>query len=141
MSTKTHLIITERPDTFIEIITTNDRPAIIVSDNNRPSMAYFTPEQAAPIALAALRAAGHEGASSSSCLMQAYDLIVQHVKEAAEKAKEAADREALEGEAFELYKALNPDTVARSVNNLWPAEARDYLQLARRAREIHGATK
>ena len=110
-----------------------------INSPGRGEKGIVIPEPDAPaLALAILEAAGHKGASSSSCLMQAFDLIEQHVTEEDAKAKEAADREALEREAWELFKACHPETTGTSLEPGFTSYA-IWTSVARKAREIHGA--
>lgn len=106
--TKKHLIITERPGTHLEVVSVNGRPAIIATDEGG-RMVYFSPEQAPALALAILEAAGVKpqhhmemAAYAPETLELVAHLLTLHVADSGRKAKEAADREKLEGRRGEL---------------------------------------
>lgn len=131
MSNTKHLIITERPGTVIEVITTNDRPAIIVTDGGSGRMAYFAPEKAPALALAILEAAGveaipfDEGPESEPG--HAVWALRHHVQASEAKAKEAADREALETRRNEVANELLEGTISYKMCNLHFQRAIDRI--------------
>lgn len=143
MSTTKHLILTERPGTHIEIVSVDGRPAIVVTDNYKSSMAYFERENGAKTALAILEAAGHGKESDSSRLMQAFDLIELHVNEQERAAAEAKEQSELEAEALDLYNVRMGSDATNHVE-AWVARTEfphdrlriDWLAVARRAREM-----
>lgn len=104
----------------------------------------FTPEDAPTLALAILEAAGHKGASSSYCLMQAFDLIDQHIKEEAAKDKEAADREALEADAVRLHDAWRSELrnmTTTAWGELGANHRAAWIGVARAARAVREMTE
>lgn len=104
------------------------------------------------IALAFLEAAGVQarnydgvtvGTSEdlSQIVMNLKNYIDQEAYARVLAAKEAADREALEGDAWELWKAFNPGTVFTSWASLTERHRDDFLRVAHRARELNGGSK
>ena len=116
---------------------------------------HFDPAIAPALALAILEAAGivptaHDGLASTEydkCLEDAAWEIRRIVKAreriAERAAKEAADREALEGEALALCNAFQ-DAGGYARADVMTTHHYDYgkwMDVARKAREIRGATK
>lgn len=146
MSTTKHLFLTERPGTNIEIVNADGRPAIIVTDNYKSTMAYFAPENGAKTALAILEAAGVEDLSTGGLITGARSAVVElksHIAwegrraaEAKEQAKEQAESEAEALDLFNLWRAgFDHEGYAE-----WTGENAElkgvWLAVARKAREM-----
>lgn len=99
----------------------------------------FDSTTAPALALAILEAAGHGGASDSSCLMQAFDLIELHVKEQERVTAEAEAQAKLEAEALALENARCEALQVSGFNSFDDLPAHKQmtgLAVARRAREM-----
>lgn len=103
--------------------------------------------EAAAKALAILEAAGveplseHYGANNdpSVALSHASHFLAKHAELTQAAAKEAADREALEGEALALFNSTRPDH--RQIGewgNAYPMNKKRYTEVALKARELYG---
>ena len=91
------------------------------------------------LALAILESAGwpeDDLNSATRTIMQDLRCVVEFDER---KAKEASDREALEAEAWELWLAYHPSTAHKSFSDLLPPGQNDFLNIARKAREIYKA--
>lgn len=96
------------------------------------------------LALAILEAAGFEADidDASSLVNNAMGRLAMHVATEAAKAKEAADREALEGEALVLantYRRAAGINLRSTFAQIQDQNA--WTELALKARELHGGTK
>lgn len=95
-------------DRMLEVEVYHDSPHIAITGAGLPHSGFFFKSTDAPaLCLAILEAAGHEGSSSSSCLMQAFDLIEQHIKEESKKAEEAAALEKLTKRRVEVLGEIS----------------------------------
>lgn len=117
MSTAKHLVITERTGTHLEVMTADDKPGIIVSDNGIARLCYFKPKDAPALALAILEAAGIVPTHHSSYqngTAEALELVAQSLKDEvgieAAKAKEAAALEKLTKRRNEVMNELRGDS-------------------------------
>lgn len=115
--------------------------SIYITIDSQGSCAGVGIEEAPALALAILEAAGIADIEDASSLVNnAMGQLAMHVATEAAKAKEAADREALEGEALRLYKVTVPFTEP-SWADLSHNQQQAWTVVAQVAREIHGVTK
>lgn len=133
-----HLTITERPGTYITVMSDSRGPIIVVSDGPGARASRYTPEEAAKLGLAVLEAAGVQDTSTGGHITGpriAMAELKHYVKREDEKAAEARERAELEAEALELFnvnQGINlPDwgKADRAVISSW-------VRVARRAREL-----
>ncbi|MGH3651576.1 hypothetical protein [Glutamicibacter sp.] len=138
MSTTKHLILTERPGTHIEIVNADGRPAIIVTDNYKSTMAYFAPENGAKTALAILEAAGFVGDENMFTGLAVANLR-DHIEEQEHITAEAKEQAELEAEALEFYN-VGASTVgiegSEVFYDLRLNDQKVFLAVARKAREM-----
>ncbi|MFI8412828.1 hypothetical protein ACIGB6_10160 [Paeniglutamicibacter gangotriensis] len=121
---------------------------LILSDDS--SLDIIIAKADAPaLALSILEAAGHRPAAYDPERLSGDDLLAYiahklavHVGDEVKRAKEAADREELEGEALELSNAWRASYDIDPLSS-WDQVASPgvFVALARKAREIHGAAK
>lgn len=96
-----HLILTERPGTYIEVVSTAERSGILVADDGIVRGAYFNRSDAPALALAILEAAAPEiPITPSSCayfeaINWLQTIIARREKEAATAIAQAKEAEAL----------------------------------------------
>lgn len=100
------------------------------------------------LALAILEAAGIVPAHHSDYqngTPEALEHVAQGLKDeiaiAAAEAKEAADREALEADAWELYKARTNGSTFDRFHDLERGTQAEWIAVAKHARTMHGVTK
>lgn len=135
-----HLTITERPGTYITVMSDSSGPIIVVRDGLAVATSRYTPEEAAKLGLAVLEAAGYgeevvtDGSPDGHIQVAKYYLY-EGVKAHASITAEARERAELEAEAVELFNANHGtnrtdwDRADRSVISSW-------VRVARRAREL-----
>lgn len=121
--------------------------AVLDDVSNESTSTQLAPTDAPAICLAILEAAGvqaipfDEGPESEPG--HAVWALRHHVQASEAKAKEAADREKLEGEALALCSAFQ-DAGGYARADVMTMHHYDYgkwMDAARKAREIHGATR
>ncbi|GAA0200316.1 hypothetical protein [Glutamicibacter creatinolyticus] len=133
-----HLSITERPGTYIVVMSDSRGPTIVVNDGPGARAFRYTSEQAAKLALAVLEAAGGRDALGIDVGNAMLDLreYVSDQERATADAKEQAE---LEAEALELCNEFIEDMGYDRVDS-WdgsvPSKKEAWLAVARRAREL-----
>lgn len=144
-----HLTITERPGTYIVVMSDSRGPIIVVSDGPGARAYRYTPEEAAKLGLAILEAAGYsdeyEGGNCwAGPLGQAMHMLRLEAEAQERATTEARERAKLEAEALELFRAsqcIRTDGMYASVPSfaaLSDPSKTKWLAVARRAREIAG---
>lgn len=119
-----------------------DNGSIYVTVDSQGSHAGVGIEDAPALCLAILEAAGLvRDVCSGDDAEVALDFLYSAVARREREAKETADREKLQSEAWELFTAWNPDTKHGSVSVLPSFLVEEWTRIARKAREIHGGTK
>lgn len=122
-----------------------DNGSIYITVDSQGSRAGVGIEDAPAVALAILEAAGFEADidDASSLANSAMGRLAMRVTTEAAKAKAAADREALEGEALVLLNAHRVEAGRPNATSLddYSIEGDRWRAVARAARELHGVTK
>ena len=144
MSTTKYLILTERPGTNIEIANVDGRPAIIVTDNYKSTMAYFEPADGAKTALAILDSAGYtEGDkmakdAARSHFGDAVESLAVGVGEQGRATAEAKEQAELEAEARDFYDVYHSaaDWPYQDWVMLEERYKAQFIAVARKAREM-----
>lgn len=152
MKPNEHLSITERPGTYIVVMSDSRGPIIVVSDGPGARACRYTSEQAAKLSLAVLEAAGvadrrhwNQGVEDGTDVH--LEFIAKHLADYI-KAQERATAEArelaeLEAEAQTLYLSYYSaiDAPCQDWDFLPERDKRRWLAVARRAREMRNEKK
>lgn len=128
-----------------------DDGSIYITVDSQGSFAGVGIENAPALALAILEAAGVKAShpttrstgtparGSDAALEDVALMLQEHVAAKLRKALEAADREALEAEAFALYAGAPITNGIKSFAALSEGAQHQWLTIARTARELHKA--
>lgn len=134
-----HLTITERPGTYIVVMSDSSGPIIVVRDGLAVATSRYTPEEAAKLGLAVLEAAGAHK-DSQDFLGGAVEQLKFHIGEQERITAEARERAELEAEALELFntqvRALGDGLEVDSLDDMHHIAKESWLAVARRAREL-----
>ncbi|KAA0979907.1 hypothetical protein FQ154_01740 [Paeniglutamicibacter gangotriensis] len=120
--------------------------SIYITIDSQGSCAGVGIEEAPALALAILEAAGiaDKGFNESSDAEMAVAHLASHVGLERANAKEAADREALEVEALELFNALreaNDNNLVDGFHDIPASYQGTWLAVAKTSRTLHGVTR
>lgn len=143
-----HLRITERPGTYIVVMSDSRGPIIVVNDVPGARACRYTSDQAAKLALAALEAAGYREErkrgwdvlnSADENIAQAMRYLSKGIEIQKRTTAEAKEQAELEAEAFELatvYQGYGTWAKELSFSDLDKDAQKNWLAVARRAREM-----
>lgn len=133
-----HLTITERPGTYITVMSDSSGPIIVVSDGPGARASRYTPEEAAKLGLAILEAAGVTE-TDSPYMQEAADNLRAYILLEEKVTAEARELAELEAEALELVNAHRKacgSPTATTWDDLTLGAKENWLAVARRAREM-----
>lgn len=106
------------------------------------TQALVDAKDAPALALAVLDAPASNGAPVAPEVARAIAALEEYKQRTQAEAEDAADREKLEAEAVALHKAAGDTSVFPSTwNELLPGSQDTWINVAKRARTLHGVTK